>query len=235
MFFHRSALHHRSGVRIHWCQVAVSSAGGDGRGRPRVAQKSHPWAPPSIPFRRRQHVAVSLARKDGRGRPRMAQKSHPWAPPTIPFRRRQRVAVSSADGDGRSRPRVAQKSHPWARPSIPLRRRQRAAVSSSTRHATRQVVGSVPMRIALVLARSFLMGNAVPTHPTTWKPHAGGMVSEACHCPATPTGCLPMACFRYHAARSSGRAVAYTLREHAHFLCGVAPCSGASARRLAAG
>ena len=61
MFFHRSALHHRSGVRIHRQCAAVSSADGDGRGRPRMAQKSHPWAPPSIPFRRRQRVAVSLA------------------------------------------------------------------------------------------------------------------------------------------------------------------------------
>lgn len=123
MLFHRPALHHRSGVRILWECAAVSSADGDGRGRPRMAQKSHPWAPPSIPFRRRQC----------------------------------------------------------------------AAVSSTTRHATRQVLGCMPMRIALVLVRSFLMGNAVPTHPTTWKPHAGGMVSEACHCPASPTGCLPMA------------------------------------------
>jgi hypothetical protein len=160
MFFHRSALHHRSGVRIHRQSAAASSADGDGRGRPRVAQKSHPWAPPSIPFRRRQRVAVSLARKDGR-----------------------------------TRPRVAQKSHPWARPSIPFQRRQRAAVSSATRHATRQMVGCMPMRIALVLVRSFLMGNAVPTHPTTLKPHAGGMVSEACYCPAPPTGSLPIAYF----------------------------------------
>ena len=140
-----------------------------------------------------QCAAVSSADGAGRVPTGVAQKSHPCGHPSIPFQRRQRVAVSSADGDGRSRPRVAQKSHPWARPTIPFRRRQRAAVSSATRHATRQVVGSVPMRIALVLARSFLMGNAVPTHPTTWKPHAGGMVSEACHCPASPTGCLPMA------------------------------------------
>ena len=182
-----------------------------------------------------EYAAVSSADGAGRVPTGVAQKSHPCGHPSSPFQRRQCAVVSSADGAGRVPTGVAQKSHPCVHPSSPFQRRQCAAVSSTTRNATSQVVGCMPMRIALVLARSFLMGNAVPTHPTTLRPHAGGMVSEACYCPAPPTGSLPIACFRNHAPRSSGRAVACTLREHAHFLCGVAPYAGASAGRLAAG
>ena len=142
-----------------------------------------------------QCAAVSSADGAGRVPTGVAQKSHPCGHPSIPFQRRQRVAVSSADGAGRVPTGVAQKSHPCGHPSIPFQRRQCAAVSSATRHTTRQVVGCMPMRMALVLARSFLMGHAVPTHPTTLRPHAGGMVSEACYCPAPPAGSLPIAYF----------------------------------------
>ena len=135
----------------------------------------------------------------------------------------QCAAVSSADGAGRVPTGVAQKSHPCGHPSIPFQRRQCAAVSSATRHATHQVVGSAPMRIALVLVRSFLMGNAVPTHPTTLKPHAGGMDATACIVHGTPSAnqgqCNPYASMppalrgeRLHA-----------LYEIMHIFCAVSP------------
>jgi hypothetical protein len=150
-------------------------------------------------------------------------------PYTTLFRSRGVIGAegwSGASTGGTKKPPVDASVHPLSKATM-----CRGVIGDKTRNTPGG--WCMPMRIALVLVRSFLMGNAVPTHPTTWKPHAGGMVSEACYCPATPTGSLPIACFRYHAARSSGRAVACTLREHAHFLCGVAAYSAASAGRLA--
>ena len=67
------------------------------------------------------------------------------------------------------------------------------------------------------------MGNAVPTHPTTWKPHAGGMDATACIVHGTPTAnhgqCNPYASMppalrgeRLHA-----------LYESMHIFCAVSP------------
>lgn len=50
-----------------------------------------------------------------------------------------------------------------------------------------RVDGSAPMRRGLVLARSFFMPPAVPAHPSTRKPHAGGMDATACIVHGTPT------------------------------------------------
>ena len=51
-----------------------------------------------------------------------------------------------------------------------------------------RVDGSAPMRRGLVLARSFFMPPAVPAHPSTRKPHAGGKALEACPQGAYPYG-----------------------------------------------
>lgn len=50
------------------------------------------------------------------------------------------------------------------------------------------MAGSAPMRRGLVLVRSFFMPPAVPAHPSTQKPHAGGKALEACPQGATPYG-----------------------------------------------
>ena len=67
-----------------------------------------------------------------------------------------------------------------------------------------RVDGSAPMRRGLVLARSFFMPPAIPAHPSTRKPHAGGKALEACPQGATPYG-------EPHAGRHS-KALPPTLR-----------------------
>lgn len=51
-----------------------------------------------------------------------------------------------------------------------------------------RVDGYAPMRRGLVLVRSFFMPPAVPAHPSTRKPHAGGKASGACPQGAYPFG-----------------------------------------------
>ena len=67
-----------------------------------------------------------------------------------------------------------------------LRKRKRESLNM-------RVAGYAPMRMGLVLVRSFFMPHAVPAHPATRKPHAGGKALEACPQGATPYG-EPHAC-----------------------------------------
>lgn len=62
-----------------------------------------------------------------------------------------------------------------SRPPRPKVLRQRKWESLDMR-----VDGSAPMRRGLVLVRSFFMPPAVPAHPSTRKPHEGGMDATAC-------------------------------------------------------
>lgn len=55
------------------------------------------------------------------------------------------------------------------------------------------MAGYAPMRMGIVLVRSFSIAHAVPAHPATNKPHAGGKALEACPQGATHYG-EPHAC-----------------------------------------
>lgn len=57
------------------------------------------------------------------------------------------------------------------------------------------MAGYAPMRMGIVLVRSFSIAHAVPAHPATYKPHAGGKASGACPPGASPTGCRMRADF----------------------------------------
>lgn len=50
------------------------------------------------------------------------------------------------------------------------------------------MAGYAPMRMGIVLVRSFSIAHAVPAHPATYKPHAGGKASGACPQGAYPYG-----------------------------------------------
>jgi len=141
-----------------------------------------------------------------------------------------RVTFSRPSCEGRGvRGGRAPKKPARSRSPRPMELRQRKRESLNMR-----VDGSAPMRRGLVLARSFFMPPAVPAHPSTRKPHAGGKASGACPPGASPTGCRMRADFPKPCPPLYGESGARRLRPRAHCLCGVAPCSGASAGRLAA-
>ena len=97
-----------------------------------------------------------------------------------------RVTFSRPSCEGRgARGGRAPKKPARSRSPRPLELRQRKRESLDMR-----VDGSAPMRRGLVLARSFFMPPAIPAHPSTRKPHAGGKASGACPPGASPTGCL---------------------------------------------
>ena len=96
-----------------------------------------------------------------------------------------RVTFSRPSCEGRgARGGRAPKKPARSRPPRPQVLRQRKRESLDMR-----VDGSAPMRRGLVLVRSFFMPPAVPAHPSTRKPHAGGKASGACPPGASPTGC----------------------------------------------
>lgn len=100
-----------------------------------------------------------------------------------------RVAFSRQSCERRgARGGRAPKKPARSRPPRPQVLRQRKRESPKMR-----VDGSAPMRRGLVLVRSFFMPPAVPAHPSTRKPHAGGKASGACPQGATPYG-EPHAC-----------------------------------------
>lgn len=102
-----------------------------------------------------------------------------------------RVAFSRPSCEGRGvRGGRAPKKPARSRSPRPQVQRERKRESLDMR-----VDGSAPMRRGLVLVRSFFMPPAVPAHPSTRKPHAGGKASGACPPGASPTGCRMRADF----------------------------------------
>lgn len=94
-----------------------------------------------------------------------------------------RVTFSRPSCEGRgARGGRAPKKPARSRPPRPLELRQRKRESLDMR-----VDGSAPMRRGLVLVRSFFMPPAVPAHPSTRKPHAGGRDATACIVHGTPS------------------------------------------------
>lgn len=201
MLFHRPALHHRSGVRIHRQHDAASSADGDGRSPPRVAQKSHPWGRPIIPFQRRQRAEVSsTTRHATRQVVGVCQCALPlfwlghfsWAmlfPPTQPPGNPTRAAWMQRPALAMERLRRTTANAILMHPCPPLfgesgcMHSTRACTSfvrcrplrGGVRWAARggvdmcHAVWCVPVRMGIVLARSFSIAHAAPTHQTAMR------------------------------------------------------------------